>query len=205
VKKNPYVDSNLDVVETVLTLILLFLSCCGMVFAAYTENGGFLPWHLESLSWLAYLSMVLGSLLCSALLANEAFEQSCAWYLNRVSFLGDASADAKRSRAELAYSKSAVAHVEMLQPSSNAISMDTAPSSTVGRSLAIRRSVSDAFQWFEKRLSKIGSYVATQDQGEEEVSSKDTNLFYLVNLLRFHQSMKGLDASDKSSCATAAL
>jgi hypothetical protein len=185
VKLNPFVDSSLDIVETLLTLILLFLACCGMIFSAY-DPAGFEEWHYNFLGWLAYLSMVLGSLLCSALLANEAFEHIYAWYLNRVSFLGDASDDPRHVEEELAYSKSATAHVIKDLPTSS-IDAKATKTSFVAPNLL-------------KRVSQFGSYVPTQAMADKEVSSEDTKLFYNVNLLRFRQSMHRLSPSDRSSC-----
>ena len=89
---NPYVSSNLDVVETALTLVLLLLSCCGIIFVGYSAEEGaastVLAWHVDLLTWLAFVPMVVGTALSAALLANEAFEAVCGWYLDRVNFLG---------------------------------------------------------------------------------------------------------------------
>ncbi len=155
------------------------------------------PWHLESLNWLAYLSMVFGSLLCAALLANEAFEAICAWYLNRVSFLGDASADPRDGELdELVYSSSALAHVnpKML----NTEAMDS-QSSTL-RTTNYSPSVFGRHKERSTSLSKSGSYVVTLFDSDKEVNSKDTKLFYHVNLLRFRESMQRIAPSDRPSC-----
>ena len=192
---NPYLDSNLDIVETVLTMILLFLACCGIFFSAYAPAKGLelSSWEhvqVESLSWLSYLSMILGSLLCASLLANEFLDLILDWYLNRVKFLGDTSADLEQVKGKLMYSKSALAHVEVPLPSSNV--------EAEGSSLA-----SDALQRLKatakRRLSVMGSYVMSAGGAEKEVSSQDTKLFYQVNLLRFREAMQGLDRSERPS------
>ena len=192
---NPYLDSNLDIVETVLTMILLFLACCGIFFSAYAPAKGLelSSWEhvqVESLSWLSYLSMILGSLLCASLLANEFLDLILDWYLNRVKFLGDTSADLEQVKGKLMYSKSALAHVEVPLPSSNV--------EAEGSSLA-----SDALQRLKatakRRLSVMGSYVMAPCGADKEVSSKDTKLFYQINLLRFRKAMQGFDPSDRPS------
>ena len=200
VKLNPYLDSNLDLVETVLTLILLLISCCGMIFSAYTENAGFEPWHKDSLGWLTYLSMVFGSFLCAALLANEMFEYFCGWYLNRVKFLGDPSADLHHRREGLAYSKTALAHVQVDLPESPSSKATGAQLGSQASTALVRRpsSVLIAAQKLRKHIR--GSYVFSQDEATEAVSSEDTKLFYTVNLLRFRLSMQRLDSPNRSSC-----
>jgi hypothetical protein len=197
VKLNPYVDSNLDIVETVLTLILLFIACCGMIFSAYAPDAGFESWQLVSLEWLTFISMVLGTLLSAALLANEAFELSYAWYLNREGLLGDTSADARHGREVLAYSKSATAPVHLDSPKKAAVHRTTSrvKRRTLHGGVA---SVWDATQRLRRRLHNVGVDDATQD---EDVSSEDTKLFYTVNLLRFQTSMQRRDPSDRVMCA----
>ena len=176
-------------------MILLFLACCGIFFSAYAPAKGLelSSWEhvqVESLSWLSYLSMILGSLLCASLLANEFLDLILDWYLNRVKFLGDTSADLEQVKGKLMYSKSALAHVEVPLPSSNV--------EAEGSSLA-----SDALQRLKatakRRLSVMGSYVMSAGGAEKEVSSQDTKLFNQVNLLRFREAMQGLDRSERPS------
>jgi hypothetical protein len=200
VKLNPYIDANLDIVETVLTLILLFLACCGLIFSAYSPASGLelSSWkqaQLLSLTWLSYLSMILGSLLCAALLANEFFELLVAWYLNRVSFLGDASADPEQGKGKLTYSKSALAYPEARGLEADPRSLSSKWKGALVASAAIQKLKSVA----RRRLSVVGSYNVPQGGADKVVSSRDTKLFYLVNLLRFRKSMQGLDPSERPS------
>jgi hypothetical protein len=197
VKMNPYLDPNLDIVQTVLTLILLLISCSGMLFSASPENVDFAPGQEESLALdrlglLTYLIIVLGSALCAALLANEVFEIICGWYLNRVGFLGDASADPRRGREALAFSKTALAHAEV----------PPGTQQSAQKSAGLPRQPSFVLRSARRLSSRFrGSYDASQSQADKEIGCADTKLFYNVNLLRFRRTMQRLDSSRRSSCA----
>jgi hypothetical protein len=168
-----------------------------MLFSASPENVDFAPGQEESLALdrlglLTYLIIVLGSALCAALLANEVFEIICGWYLNRVRFLGDASADPRRGREELAFSKTALAHAEV----------PPGTQQSAQKSAGLPRQPSFVLRSARRLSSRFrGSYDASQSQADKEIGCADTKLFFNVNLLRFRRTTQRLDSSHRSSCA----
>jgi hypothetical protein len=171
---------------------LLILCFCGTIFSAYDPNAGFEPWHFESLAWIAFLSMIIGTLLCAALLANEFFEVCFAWHLNREGLLGDTSDDPSHRPELLAYSKSATAYVLVDSPKKVAV-QDTALHAEPNASLGgVAQAMTSKFK---------GAFVYKLKEDDEDVSIEDTKLFYHVNLLRFRTSIQRRDPSERFVCA----
>ena len=191
---NPYICSNLDIVETALTLILMLLSSCGMVFSA-TQGNPVFEAHQDFLTWISYLGMVLGSFLCAALLANELFELAYTRHLHSADFLGDRSADPVTGRAELVYSKNARAVVafEAIED----LSRLSSPSKRHTSKNPLRRM---STMLLVSLRSRVGKFEIEDDPFEERVDSGDTKLFQCISLLRLHRSMQHLDPGPKASC-----
>ncbi len=194
-KLNPYLNSHVDIVETVLTFVLLLLSGCGLVFAVSRgsdhQSESLLEWQVEMLTWLTYLGMVFGSLLAAVLTANDCFQVGYFWYLDRVHFLGDASADPSY-KGELTFSIGVRAHVRRPDGalSRNASSPKDRPKLGLG-TLVLGR--------LPQRLSSL---TADDDSSDDEpVGSNDAKLFHLANLLHCRMFLKRLAASEKESCA----
>jgi hypothetical protein len=104
VKYNPYIDSKLDLIETLLTLIFLFVSATGVIFSltgddpslsgpdpsanfaseidvAQPPKNGIQPFVRHSLEWLSFIGIVAGTAISFTTVVNEALEKSYIWYL----------------------------------------------------------------------------------------------------------------------------
>ena len=158
VKYNPYIDSKLDVVETILAVTLLILSMCGMVISVaerifvdqpqdLARNLGILTSICSSMIGIAMISSLM-------LLLNDLFEMAYTSYLKHLEFIshdkhehhGDAHAHADLGHADLGHADLGhaestainVAHLPFHHHEHHAASLGTplsAPQSTPSHSI----------------------------------------------------------------------
>ena len=101
----------MDIIETILTLILLFLSASGIIFSISGDGeqlgagdgpsisvmdlsqdldapiNGIQPIVRYLLEWLAYVGIIAGTSISFLTVFNEVFEKIYIWYLNRSGLL----------------------------------------------------------------------------------------------------------------------
>jgi hypothetical protein len=96
VRYNPYIDGKLDLVETFLTLILLFLSASGLIFSLTGDYdnlpddnvplegiNGIRPMVRYILQWVSFIGIIAGSSVSLILVVNETCEKLYIWHLLR--------------------------------------------------------------------------------------------------------------------------
>jgi hypothetical protein len=196
VKMNPYINPHVDISETVLTLVLLLLSSCGLIFAVSPasdhKSTSIRDWHFEMLTWTTYLSMVFGSLLTAVLTANSVFENVYFSFLNRTRFLGDWRCD-PLEKVELLYSGVARAHVATIcQPQPESPGGLARQAKVASRPSALGKVFLPIFA-SERILGDRRRDVIDTD------SIRTSRLFHDVSLLHVAALMKRLPLEDKHS------
>ena len=206
VKLSPSLDWRLDVIDSVSSLILLLLTLCGMFFSIPESSES--THYREWISWLAYLSVWMFSLLAAAALINEIFEIVWCWRLRRQSFLGEDPL--VHIKEELRYSTSGLAH-----PATPALSWRR--SLTIGSpSKMPRRKKTGIFKGFlhNNREAIVESIrkqlfsrtvIASTTRRDKQTEGTDvidvcTSVFHQINMLRFRASMQHLGSTNSLEC-----
>ena len=189
----------MDISETVLTLVLLLLSSCGLIFAVSSESDhkstSLRDWHLDLLTWTTYLSMVFGSLLTAVLTVSSVFENVYFSYLNRsgrIRFLGDRHSD-PTEKVELLFSGYARAHVATIrQPQPVSSGMLARKAKAASRPSMLGRVLLPIFE-SERILGDSRLDVTDTD------SFETSRLFHDLSLLHVMALMTRLSLEDKHS------
>ena len=206
VKLSPSLDWRLDVIDSVSSLTLLLLTLCGMFFSIPESSES--THYREWISWLAYLSVWMFSLLAAAALINEIFEIVWCWRLRRQSFLGEDPL--VHIKEELRYSTSGLAH-----PATPALSWRR--SLTIGSpSKMPRRKKTGIFKGFlhNNREAIVESIrkqlfsrtvIASTTRRDKQTEGTDvidvcTSVFHQINMLRFRASMQHLGSTNSLEC-----
>ena len=200
-KYNPFIESKLDIIETALTLVLLVLSTCGMIFSVMADDSNdtkgvpFGPHDGLALEYLSLALIGIGCALAAVLLANECFEKVCNWRfaLKSVTLLNSLNSILSPNREDLEVSQLEKARTGGRKSKSGSFSLRNIRSASLAQHqqhpTSLRFSLSILAQPDDRYSPSV------------KVAEVGYGTFYTVAMLRFSRWCNGLPSSEQERCA----